>query len=95
MTFQLQRCESFARLTDFALPSSSKLFPLSWCPTMDLFVIAIPLGNRHRLTLWKMGGSKVWDVEVARLENGIDGETQSINGVAWSPDGGVTISPTE
>ncbi|KAG8964939.1 hypothetical protein FRC03_001163 [Tulasnella sp. 419] len=50
---------------------------------MDLFVVATPLSNRNRLALWKMGGVKVWDVEVGRG----DAAQESIVGVSWSPDG--------
>lgn len=94
-TFQLEHCESFARLADVSFPASSKLFPASWCPTMDLFVMAVPLSNRHRLGLWKMGGTKVWDVEVAKLTEGATEQTHSIVNVAWSPDGGVNFLPSQ
>ncbi|KIO23930.1 hypothetical protein M407DRAFT_26630 [Tulasnella calospora MUT 4182] len=91
-TFQLANCESFARLADVSFPASSKLFSSSWCPTMDLFVMAVPLSNRHRLGLWKMGGTKVWDIEVAKLTEGSTEQTHSIVNVAWSPDGGLQIA---
>lgn len=74
---------SFAHLADVSSHPGSALFSSSWCPTMDLFVLATPLSNRHRLTLWKMGGSKLWDVEVGRG----DAEQERIVDVDWSPSG--------
>lgn len=83
--FQALDTDSFARLADVTLPPGSRLFSSSWCPTMDLFVVAIPLSNRHRLTLWRMGGVKVWDIEVGHG----DAPEETIANVAWSPDGAV------
>ncbi|KAG9000900.1 hypothetical protein FRB93_012505 [Tulasnella sp. JGI-2019a] len=77
------KTDSFAHLADVSSHPGSKLFSSSWCPTMDLFVIATPLSNRHRLTLWKMGGNKLWDVEVGRGE----ASSESIVDVVWSPSG--------
>ncbi|KAG8875903.1 hypothetical protein FRB97_004639 [Tulasnella sp. 331] len=74
---------SFAHLADVSSHPGSKLFSSSWCPSMDLFVLATPLSNRHRLTLWKMGGHKLWDVEVGRG----DASSESIMDVVWSPSG--------
>ena len=75
--------ESFARLAELNLPQGSKIFSASWCPVMDLFLVAVPLSNRERLTLWRMSGNKVWDVEVGRG----DAPREAILNVAWSPNG--------
>lgn len=75
--------KSYAHLSDISPHPGSLLFPSSWCPSMDLFVLAAPLSNRHRLTLWKMGGTKLWDVEVGRGE----AQSERIVDVAWSPSG--------
>lgn len=50
---------------------------------MDLVLIVLPLGNRHRLSMWRMGGFKVWDVEVSESESA---EEQIVD-LQWSPDG--------
>jgi hypothetical protein len=58
---------------------------------MDLFVVASPLSNRHRLALWKMSGTKLWDVEVGR---GL-AVTERITGIAWSPHGKPKSAPAQ
>lgn len=85
MTRQLSQLDgrSYARLAEVAFVPQSILFPSSWCPTMDLFVVASPLSNRHRLTLWKMSGAKLWDVEVGR---GVATHERIVS-IAWSPHG--------
>lgn len=79
----LLKTDSFAHLADVSSHPGSRLFSSSWCPTMDLFALATPLSNRQRLTLWKMGGHKLWDVEVGRGE----APSESIEDVVWSPSG--------
>lgn len=41
------------------------------------------LGGKDRMSLWKMQGSKKWEVDVSMNET----ETEEIIGLAWSPDG--------
>ena len=70
-------------LAHLQLPASSRLLPSSWCPDKDLLVVVPRSGNKDRLSLWKMQGSKKWEVDVDS-----DNATQSaIVDIAWSPDG--------
>ena len=55
------------------------------CPDKDLLVLTSSSGglNQDRLSLWKIQGSKIWDILVA----GAEGIELHIIDVAWSPDG--------
>ncbi|KAJ7783806.1 anaphase-promoting complex, cyclosome, subunit 4-domain-containing protein [Mycena maculata] len=76
--------QNFASLAAVHLPSVCKpLLPSSCCPDKDLLVLVSRLGGRDRMSLWKMQGSKTWEVDV-----GIDEKSsEQIVGLAWSPDG--------
>ncbi|KAK7064216.1 DEAD-domain-containing protein [Favolaschia claudopus] len=73
----------FASLATVHLPSICRLLPSACCPDKDLMVLVSRLGGRDRMSLWKMQGSKTWEVDV-----GTDDKTsEQIVGLAWSPDG--------
>ncbi|KAI0932220.1 hypothetical protein AcW1_000598 [Taiwanofungus camphoratus] len=69
---------SFATLATIQFPSPAHLLASSWCPDKDLLVVIIRLSGKDRLSLWKMQGSKKWEVDI---------DTGSLVAVTWSPDG--------
>ena len=69
------------------LQSKSRLLPSACCPDKDLVLIVSRVGTSDKMSLWKMQGSKRWEVEVSR---GDTNEEQQITAVAWSPDGADT-----
>jgi anaphase-promoting complex subunit 4 len=71
---------AFASLAVLQLPSVSSLLPSACCPDKDLVVL---ISRRNRLGLWKVQGSKKWEVDIASSER----NTEDIVGLAWSPDG--------
>ncbi|KAG0708880.1 anaphase-promoting complex, cyclosome, subunit 4-domain-containing protein [Suillus ampliporus] len=72
---------AFASLAVLRLSSPCRLLPSACCPDKDLVVLVSRLGGRDRLTLWKMQGTKKWDIEVGR------DESESVSALAWSPCG--------
>ncbi|KAG1750010.1 anaphase-promoting complex, cyclosome, subunit 4-domain-containing protein [Suillus paluster] len=74
---------AFASLAVLRLSFPCRLLPSACCPDKDLVVLVSRLGGRDRLTLWKMQGTKKWDVEVGRDESSVE----SVSALAWSPCG--------
>src|ERR1700753_2711318 len=56
------RFELFSAIT---LAHPSKLFRNACCPDKDLFIVVSRVGNHDRVALWKMQGSKKWEVEIS------------------------------
>lgn len=77
--------DAFASLAVLQLSSPCRLLPLACCPDKDLVVLVSRLGGRDRLTLWKMQGTKKWDIEIECDESSIE----SVSALAWSPCGTV------
>ncbi|CAK5280536.1 unnamed protein product [Mycena citricolor] len=75
--------QSFSSLASIHLPSPCRLLHSACCPDKDLLVLISRLGGRDRLSLWKIQGSKTWEVDVGAGDKG----PGQIVGVAWSPDG--------
>lgn len=75
--------DAFASLAVLQLSSPCRLLPPACCPDKDLVVLVSRLGGRDRLTLWKMQGTKKWDIEVECDESSIE----SVSALAWSPCG--------
>jgi len=73
----------FVSLAKLQLPVSSRLLPSACCPDKDLVITISPQNGKDHVSLWKMQGSKKWEVDVrsdsARNETIVD--------LAWSPDG--------
>ncbi|KAG2154867.1 anaphase-promoting complex, cyclosome, subunit 4-domain-containing protein [Suillus clintonianus] len=78
---------AFASLAVLQLSSPCRLLTSACCPDKDLVVLVSRLGGRDRLTLWKMQGTKKWDIEVGCDESSIE----SVSALAWSPCG-MTIA---
>lgn len=75
-------CNSFAPLAIFRLPSSCRLLPSACCPDKDLVVLLTRLGGRDRISLWKMQGSRKWEVDIAS-----DDVSATVVGLVWNPSG--------
>ncbi|KZT74640.1 hypothetical protein DAEQUDRAFT_311 [Daedalea quercina L-15889] len=73
----------FLSLAVVQLPSHARLLPSSWCPDKDLLAIVTRPRGKDRLSLYKMQGSKVWEVNFD-----VDGSTgdEEVVDIAWSPD---------
>lgn len=75
--------QNFASLSAVHLPSVCRLLASACCPDKDLLVLVSRLGGRDRMSLWKIQGSKTWEVDVGTD----DQSSEQIVGLAWSPDG--------
>ena len=73
----------FVSLAKLQLPVSSRLFPSACCPDKDLVVTISSQNGKDHVSLWKMQGSKKWQVDVR--SDSVRNET--IVDLAWSPDG--------
>ncbi|KAI6047625.1 anaphase-promoting complex, cyclosome, subunit 4-domain-containing protein [Pisolithus marmoratus] len=73
---------AFASLATFKLPSPCRLLASACCPDKDLVVLIARLGGRDRISLWKMQGSRKWEVDIAA-----DDVPATVAGLAWHPDG--------
>lgn len=74
---------AYASLAILQLPAQSRLLKSACCPDKDLVVLLSRLGGKDKMSLWKMQGSKKWEVDVSVNEP----ETEEVTGLAWSPDG--------
>ncbi|KAJ4486184.1 anaphase-promoting complex, cyclosome, subunit 4-domain-containing protein [Lentinula aciculospora] len=70
----------FASLAAVQVPSPSRLLASACCPDKDLLILVSRLGGHDRMSLWKMQGSKTWEIDVSA-------DSERIVGVTWSPDG--------
>ncbi|KAI0068360.1 hypothetical protein BV25DRAFT_1793503 [Artomyces pyxidatus] len=78
---------AFASLARLQLPPHSRLLPSACCPDKDLVVIVSRLGGKDRMGLWKMQGSKKWEVDV---DSGAVYNEEIVD-LAWSPDGQTIV----
>lgn len=76
---------NFSSLATVHLPSACRLLISACCPDKDLVILVSRLGGRDRMSLWKMQGTKAWEVDV-----GTDSKSsEQVVGLAWSPDGTI------
>lgn len=75
-------CNSFASLATFKLPSPCRLLTSACCPDKDLVVLLTRLGGRDRISLWKMQGSRKWEVDITSND-----VSATVAGLAWNPSG--------
>lgn len=73
---------AFASLATFKLPSPCRLLASACCPDKDLVVLIARLGGRDRISLWKMQGSRKWEVDIAT-----DDVPATVASLVWHPDG--------
>ncbi|KAG9314377.1 anaphase-promoting complex, cyclosome, subunit 4-domain-containing protein [Chiua virens] len=74
---------AFASLATIRLPSPCRLLSSACCPDKDLIVLISRLGGRDKLSLWKLQGSKKWEVDIVE-----DDDTSAmVAALSWSPSG--------
>jgi anaphase-promoting complex subunit 4 len=81
---------AFASLAVFKLPSTYRLLASSCCPDKDLIVLVSRIGGKDRISLWKIQGSKKWEVDVGTDEN----RSEEVVDLTWSPDGIMVFLPS-
>ncbi|KAI0651841.1 anaphase-promoting complex, cyclosome, subunit 4-domain-containing protein [Trametes meyenii] len=74
---------TIAPVATIALPNPSRILRASWCPDKDLVVILSRLAHQEKLSLWKMSGSKKWEID---LPGNTEHKVEQIVDIAWSPD---------
>lgn len=77
--------QDFSSWATLQLPPSSRLFPSACCPDKDLVVVVSRLGSKDQISLWKMQGSKKWDVVV---DTG-NPHPEEVVDITWSSDGAL------
>lgn len=82
MTSMFQ-ADNFSSLSVLHLSSPSHILSSSCSPDKDLLLVISRLGIKDTVSLWKMQGSKKWEVDVS-VGNAAHEE---VTGIAWSPDG--------
>ena len=75
---------TIAPVATIALPNPSRVLRTSWCPDKDLLVMLSRFAQQEKLSLWKMSGSKKWEVD---LPGNAEYKVDQIVDIAWSPDG--------
>ncbi|KAI0312628.1 anaphase-promoting complex, cyclosome, subunit 4-domain-containing protein [Amylostereum chailletii] len=78
----MEDSSDFALLSTLHLPPASRILRSSCCPDKDLVVVISRHGGKDRVSLWKMQGSKKWEVEVDCGSN----VNEEVADLAWSPD---------
>ncbi|GJF00486.1 anaphase-promoting complex subunit 4 [Phanerochaete sordida] len=77
--------QAFASIANTFFPTEARVLPSSWCPDKDLLALITNIAGKDRLSLWKMQGSKIWEVDVH--PDATEGSTESrIVDISWSPD---------
>ncbi|TBU35229.1 anaphase-promoting complex, cyclosome, subunit 4-domain-containing protein [Dichomitus squalens] len=75
---------TIAPVATIQLPAASRVLRTSWCPDKDLLVVTTHVSHQEKMTLYKMQGSKKWEVTI---QPQLLGKTEAeVVGVAWSPD---------
>ena len=81
------QADNFSSLSVFHLSSPSHLLSSSCSPDKDLLLVISRLGIKDTVSLWKMQGTKKWEVDVS-IGNA---PHEEVTGIAWSPDGMSTL----
>ncbi|EJD03914.1 uncharacterized protein FOMMEDRAFT_167218 [Fomitiporia mediterranea MF3/22] len=74
-------------LATVRLQAKSRLFLTACCPDKDLVVLVSRVGSADKMSLWKMQGSKKWEVDTNKGCSSSD-EVTALN---WSPDGQTIV----
>ncbi|CDO71553.1 hypothetical protein BN946_scf184911.g23 [Trametes cinnabarina] len=74
---------TIAPVATISLPNPARILRTSWCPDKDLLVIVSRFAHQEKLSLWKMSGSKKWEID---LPGNQDYHVDRIVDIAWSPD---------
>lgn len=73
---------SIKSLATVRLQSKSRLLLSACCPDKDLVVLLSRIGTLDKMSLWKVQGFKIWEVDLSN-ENGSSDEVTALN---WSPN---------
>ncbi|TFK57285.1 hypothetical protein OE88DRAFT_1744863 [Heliocybe sulcata] len=73
---------SIVPLATLRFPSASRVLRCSCCPDKDLAIFVSRHGTRDRLSLWKLQGSRKWEIDID-----VEGESNEVVDLAWGPDG--------
>lgn len=73
-------------LAHVRLQVKSRLLRTACCPDKDLVVLVSDVGSECKMSLWKMQGSKRWEVSLGNCE-GTGNERSEVSALSWSPDG--------
>ncbi|KAG6381189.1 anaphase-promoting complex, cyclosome, subunit 4-domain-containing protein [Boletus reticuloceps] len=79
----MSESNAFASLATLRLPSPCRLLSSACCPDKDLIVLISRLGGRDKLSLWKLQGSKKWEVDVGEDNDA----SATVADLVWSPSG--------
>ncbi|KAJ3010595.1 hypothetical protein NUW54_g2431 [Trametes sanguinea] len=74
---------TIAPVATISLPNPARILRTAWCPDKDLVVILSRFAHQEKLSLWKMSGSKKWEID---LPGNNDYHVDRIVDIAWSPD---------
>lgn len=69
-------------LAHVKLQARSRLLRTACCPDKDLVAIVSVAGSERKMSLWKMQGSKKWEVTIST--GNVDDDVVALT---WSPDG--------
>jgi anaphase-promoting complex subunit 4 len=83
--------EAFSSMANVAFASQSRITHSSWCPDKDLLVVIVCVAGKDRLSLWKMQGSKIWEVDIQAEPSEASTESTIVD-IAWSPDSKIYLS---
>ena len=76
---------TIASVATIQFPAATHILRTSWCPDKDLLVVTTHVSHQEKMTLYKMQGSKKWEVTI---QPQLFGKTEAeVVAVAWSPDG--------
>lgn len=79
--------QAFSSWATLQLPPGARLLPSSCCPDKDLVVIVSKLGSKDQISLWKMQGTKKWEVVV---DTG-NPHPEEVVDLAWSSNGALRL----
>ncbi|KZT30397.1 hypothetical protein NEOLEDRAFT_1185228 [Neolentinus lepideus HHB14362 ss-1] len=77
---------TIAPLATLRLLAASRVLRSSCCPDKDLAVFISRHGTRDRISLWKLQGSKKWEIDMD-----VESASDEVVDLAWGPDG-MTIA---
>ncbi|KAH9944395.1 anaphase-promoting complex, cyclosome, subunit 4-domain-containing protein [Epithele typhae] len=75
---------TIASIATIQLPAPTQVLTSSWCPDKDLLVVFYRVSHQTKMALYKMQGSKKWEVTIDSRQ--IGRAEVEVLGVAWSPD---------
>ena len=74
---------SITSLALVRLQTESRLLKTACSPDKDLVVILSKVGGEEKMSLWKLTGSKRWEIDMSLGGTA----SEEITALGWSPDG--------